>query len=114
MGRRHLIATGVTRELPKTGESIVESVERMVRLLQGLGYKRRTALDVDPLGETFRSELRRFCRDETEPDDLVVLYHTGHAGLVSDEHALWMGDTEDPVSSTVPTTKLAKIGRAHV
>ncbi|MFI6501605.1 hypothetical protein [Nonomuraea typhae] len=107
--RRYLVATGVTTELVTSGPLIEESVETMVRLFTGtFGYTRATGLGLDPGIQEFRDELRAFC-EEREPDDLVVLYHTGHAGIVTRRHKLWMGDTRNPVSGALATYELAEL-----
>ncbi|WP_157250443.1 WD40 repeat domain-containing protein [Nonomuraea typhae] len=107
--RRYLVATGVTTELVTSGPLIEESVETMVRLFTGtFGYTRATGLGLDPGIQEFRDELRAFC-EERDPDDLVVLYHTGHAGIVTRRHKLWMGDTRNPVSGALATYELAEL-----
>ncbi|MDH2426359.1 caspase family protein [Sphaerisporangium sp. TRM90804] len=107
--RRYLIATGVTTELTTSAPKIAESVAAMVNLFTtAFGYRRETTLGLDPPIQVFREELRRFC-EERDPGDLVVLYHTGHAGSVSRRHKLWMGDTRNPVSGALPTSELAEL-----
>jgi hypothetical protein len=93
---RCLIATGVANGLLKTADKVAASVEVMTGLLVGMfGYERVTGLGLDPAADRFREELREFCLARS-PEDLVVLYHTGHADLAGDLHRLWMGDTRDP------------------
>ncbi|MFI6483426.1 hypothetical protein ACIBH1_36240 [Nonomuraea sp. NPDC050663] len=108
--RHFLIATGVTTGLQRTAGDIVRSVDRMAQLfIDTFGYTRMEGLGIDPEAQAMRRELRRFCKSR-RPDDLVVLYHTGHADLVHDrQHRLWMGDTEDDLADTISTSDLAEL-----
>jgi WD40 repeat protein len=107
--RRYLIATGVTTGLQKSAERLVESVGRITELFQvNFGYERVTALDLDPTSNAMRQELRAFAK-KCHPDDVVALYHTGHADIVASKHRLWMGDTGDPIADTLPTSELAEL-----
>jgi hypothetical protein len=107
--RRLLVATGTTVGLVESATRLRESVARIAGLFQEVfGYERVTGLDLDPAREQMRQELRavaRACRG----DDLVVLYHTGHADLVAGRHRLWMGDTDDPVTDTLATAEIAEL-----
>jgi WD40 repeat protein len=107
--RRFLVATGVTTGLQETAEDVAASIGRMTGLLTGLfGYQPATGLGLDPQADRFRDELREFCLAR-EPDDVVVLYHTGHADLAGDLHRLWMGDTRDRYTKTLATRELAEL-----
>jgi hypothetical protein len=55
-----------------------------------------------------REAVREFCLAR-DPRDVVVLYYTGHADLGGDRHRLWMGDTRDRYTKTVPTGELAEL-----
>src|SRR5216684_3843877 len=106
--RRYLIATGVTVDLPQSGGRLRESVANMAEIFQRtFGYERVPSLDLNPTAQQMRDELRNFA-PKCGPNDIVVLYHTGHADLVAGKHRLWMGDTgEDPVN-TLPTDELTE------
>lgn len=107
--RRYFVATGTTVGLLKSGDRLRESVARMAEVFHGkFGYERVTALDLNPSREQLRQELRTFAKKCTN-DDLVVLYHTGHADMVAGKHRLWMGDTDDPVTDTFVTSDLAEL-----
>lgn len=93
--RRFLIATGVTAGLSEAGaQKIVESVNAVVSLAVGVfGYERVTSLGLDPTADQLRRQIHSFCADR-DPDDVVLIFHTGHADLTTErEHRLWMGDT---------------------
>lgn len=93
--RRFIIATGVTKGLSDVGaQKIAESVNSVVRLAVGVfGYERVTSLGLDPTADELRRSIHTFCA-KCDPDDVVLIYHTGHADLTSErEHRLWMGDT---------------------
>ena len=108
-GRRYLIAVGITAGLTKSGPQIVASVSQMTETLRDdFGYERVTSLDIDPPIEQIRKEIREFCLARG-PDDVVVLYYTGHALLVNGKHRLWTGDTVDAVSGTLEAGHLAEL-----
>jgi WD40 repeat protein len=107
--RRFLVATGTTTGLLKSADRLRESVARMTGIFQDtFGYERVTALDLNPSREQMRQELRAFAK-KCDNDDLVALYHTGHADMVAGKHRLWMGDTDDPVTDTLVTSELAEL-----
>ncbi|HUN38355.1 MAG TPA: caspase family protein, partial [Trebonia sp.] len=107
--RRYLIAVGITTGLSKSGPQIVASVSQMVQTLHDdFGYERVTTLDIDPPTEQIRKEIREFCLT-CGPEDLVVLYYTGHADEVNEKHRVWTGDTVDPISGTLETGHLAEL-----
>ncbi|TMQ94548.1 hypothetical protein ETD83_23820 [Actinomadura soli] len=108
-GRRHLIATGVTAGLDESGDRIVESVAVMADLLVGeFGYDRVPGLGIDPTKDEMEKGVRDFC-GRCAPDDLLVIYHTGHGDFVSGRHRLWMGDaTGDRLIGTIPTADLVE------
>ena len=111
--RRYLIAVGITTGLSTSGPQIVASVSRMVEILRGdFGYERVTTLDIDPPTEQIRKEIREFCLG-CGPDDVVVLYYTGHADEVNEKHRVWTGDTVDPISGTLETGHLAELMMAR-
>ena len=107
--RRYLIAIGITTDLTNSGPQIVDSVNLLVETLCGdFGYERVTTLDIDPPTEQIRKEIREFCL-ERDPDDVVVLYCTGHADEVNEKHRLWTGNTVDAISGTLETGHLAEL-----
>jgi len=107
--RRYLIAVGITTGLSRSGPQIVASVSQLARTLHGdFGYERVTTLDIDPPTEQIRKEIREFCL-ACGPDDVVVLYYTGHADEVNEKHRVWTGDTVDPISGTLETGHLAEL-----
>src|SRR5713101_267448 len=109
--RRYLIATGVTAGLirPDSRRLIRASVDTMVSVFTELfGYERADILGLDPTAQEMRDGLRRFCA-EREPDDVVVLYHIGHASIELEEHRLWMGDALDKHTSTLRTADIAAL-----
>lgn len=111
--RRYLIAVGITTGLSTSGPQIVASVSRMVEILRGdFGYERVTTLDIDPPTEQIRKEIREFCLG-CGPDDVVVLYYTGHADEVNEKHRVWTGNTVDPISGTLETGHLAELMMAR-
>jgi len=67
-----------------------------------------TTLDINPPTEQIRKEIREFCLG-CGPDDVVVLYYTGHADEVNEKHRVWTGDTVDPISGTLETGYLAEL-----
>ena len=86
--RRYLIAVGITaRACRRAGRQIVASVSRMAGrpCADDFGYERVTTLDIDPQAEQIRKEIREFCLGRG-PDDVVVLYYTGHADEVNEKH----------------------------
>src|SRR5215470_3793520 len=106
--RRYLIATGVTAGLHRAESRrlVRDSVEAMVSVFTGLfGYERVEVLGLDPTVQQMREELRRFCLDR-KPDDLVVVYHVGHASVELEEHRLWMGGSQDKHNDTLRTADL--------
>ncbi len=106
--RRFLIATGVTVDLPLSGGRLRASVARMAEIFQGaFGYERVTSLDLNPTAQQMRDELRHFA-PKCGPNDVVVLYHTGHADMVAGKHRLWMGDTGDDPLNSLPTDEIAE------
>jgi len=107
--RRHLIAVGITAGLSESGPRIVASVNQIAQTLRDdFGYERVTTLDIDPPAEQIRKEIREFCLG-CGPDDVVVLYYTGHADEVNEKHRVWTGDTVDPISGTLETGHLAEL-----
>jgi Caspase domain len=101
--RRFLIAAGVTTGLVDTADKIAASVAAMTDLLVGtFGYERAASVGLNPKAERVREAVREFCLAR-DPQDVVVLYYTGHADLGGDRHRLWMGDTRDRYTKTVPT-----------
>src|SRR5580692_6629169 len=114
--RRFLIATGVTVDLPQSGGRLEASVGQMAEMFQRtFGYERVTTLDLNPTAEQMRKELRHFAL-KCGPEDVVTLYHTGHALEVGGKHRLWMGDTGDDPYATLPTEELAErlLGESQV
>ncbi len=108
-GRRFLVATGVTTGLQETAGLLVESVGTMAGIFQGtFGYERFEGLDLDPTAQQMRDELRALA-NKCGPDDIVVLYHTGHGQMVAGAHRLWMGKTRDSVADTLRTSDLAEL-----
>ncbi|HEX3958975.1 MAG TPA: caspase family protein [Trebonia sp.] len=106
--RRYLIAVGITAGLSTSGPQIIASVNQMVETLCGdFGYERVTTLDIDPPREQIRKEIREFCV-RRDPDDVVVLYYTGHADELNERHRVWTGDTVDPVSDPLETWSFAE------
>jgi WD40 repeat protein len=107
--RRFFIATGVTADLPQSGGRLRESVGMMADLFQlTFGYERVTSLDLNPTAQQMRDELQHFA-SKCGPDDVVTLYHTGHADVAAGKHRLWMGDTRNRPLATLPTEELAAL-----
>jgi hypothetical protein len=108
--RRLLIATGVTTGLPDGTDGVRESLNRIAALFQrDFGYTRATALDLNPALDQLRRETREFAL-KCKPTDLVVLYYTGFAGVVAEEHRLWVGDTgADPIAGTIVAGDLVQL-----
>lgn len=105
--RRYLIATGVTTGLSAAGaQRIAESVNKLVGLAVAVfGYERVTSLALDPTADQLRRSIHNFCA-ERGPDDVVLIYHTGHADLTTErEHRLWMGDTQTGSPAELLRTK---------
>jgi hypothetical protein len=95
------------QRLRETGGKVAASIEAMTDLLVGVfGYEPATGLGLDPAADRFQDELRVFCKARSA-EDVVVLYHTGHADLADDLHRLWMGNTRDRYTNTVATRELA-------
>ena len=108
-GRRLFAAVGVTTGLERTAEALVASVADMRALFtDAFGYTPAAGFGTDPSVQRYREALRALGRSCT-PEDTVVLYHTGHADVVDDEHRLWAGDTADPLSQTLRTSELATL-----
>ncbi|URN07633.1 hypothetical protein LUW74_32610 [Actinomadura madurae] len=78
-------------------------------LVSELGFTRVPGLDIDPTKDEMEKGVRDFC-GRCSPDDLLVIYHTGHGDLVGGRHRLWMGDaTGDRLAGTLPTADLAEL-----
>jgi WD40 repeat protein len=108
--RRYLVATGVTKELPRTHQRLIESVDRVVSLFTTtLGYERATSLAIDPTADEYRRQLRAFC-EARKPEDIVTLYHTGHAETgPNGEHRLRTGGEGVPAVEKLPTAELVEL-----
>src|SRR5690348_10361976 len=90
--RRYLITTGVTAGLKQ--EKYQDAVRRSVGVIRNtfadLGYEVTDVGGLDPAPNELQDRLLAFCA-ERDPDDIVVLYHIGHASSTLGEHRLWMG-----------------------
>jgi WD40 repeat protein len=107
--RRYLIATGVTTGLQASAGRLVDSVGKICDIFQDtFDYERVAGLDLNPTADDMRHGLRAIA-NKCDPDDIVVLYHTGHGDLVSGAHRLWMGNTGDPIADTLATSELADL-----
>lgn len=111
--RRHLIAVGITKGLDQTEShlAIEDSVQRMTRVLtEDFGFERVTELDIDPPMADIMKQIRYFC-ENCGPDDVVVLYYTGHADIDEGDTALrlWTGSTEESDALTLETRQFARL-----
>ena len=107
--RRYLIATGVTKDLPRTAAQLTSSLTSMVALLTGaFGYQRVTSLNLDPTAQQIRAQLRDFC-ETCKPDDIVTYYHTGHAEIGPSGHRLRTGGEGNIYVTSLPTAEIAEI-----
>jgi len=107
--RRYLIAVGITKDLPKTGSSIIASVSQMTQVFtDDFGYERVTQLDIDPAADQIEKEIREFCL-KRDRDDIVTLYYTGHADEVDGTHRVWTGNTLDRFTGNLETRQLARL-----
>jgi WD40 repeat protein len=106
---RYLIATGVTRDLPRSRDTLIASVDLMAALFTGVfGYQRVTALGIDPTAEQLRAHLRDFC-ESCGPEDIVAYYHTGHADIGQRGHRFRTGGEGNYYVTSVPTDELAEL-----
>jgi WD40 repeat protein len=81
----------------------------MTDLLTGtFGYECADGFGLGLTASRFRERLRGLCHG-LAPDDLLVLYHTGHADLAGAQHRLWMADSLDRYTNTVPSDELAAL-----
>jgi Caspase domain len=107
--RRFFIATGVTRDLPRSRDRLIASVDRMVHVFtQTFGYQRVTSLRIDPTAEEIRSQLHDFCQ-LCNSEDIVVYYHTGHAETGKNGHRLRTGGEGNLYVTSLPTSELAEL-----
>ena len=107
--QRFLIATGVTRDLPRSRDRLIASVERMTKLFtETFGYQRVTNLGLDPTAEQLRAQLRDFC-EKCDPEDIVAYYHTGHAEIGPRGHRIRTGGEGNVYVTSVPTAELAEL-----
>lgn len=107
--RRYLIATGVTKDLPRTANQLTSSLGSFVGLFTDtFGYQRVTSLDLDPTAQELRAELRDFC-ETCKPEDIVTYYHTGHAELGPSGHRLRMGGEGNIYVTSLPTAEIAEL-----
>lgn len=107
--RRYLIATGVTRDLPRTHATLTASVDLMADLFTNIfGYQRVTGLGIDPSAEQLRAQLRDFC-ESCGPEDVVAYYHTGHAETGQRGHRLRTGGDGNYYVTSMPTDELAEL-----
>src|SRR5262245_4611209 len=111
--RRHLIAVGITKGLDQPGShrAIEDSVQRMAQVLtEDFGFDRVTELDIDPPMADILKQIRYFC-ENCDPDDIVVLYYTGHADIDEGDTALrlWTGSTEESDALTLETRQFARL-----
>jgi WD40 repeat protein len=108
-GQRFLVATGVTTGLQETAGRLERSVGTIADIFRDtFGYKRFEGLGLNPTAQEMRDELRALAK-KCSPDDIVVLYHTGHGQMVAAAHRLWMGNTHDPPADTLRTADLAEL-----
>lgn len=96
--RRYLITVGVTAGLKqgKSQDAVRRSVDVIRETFTGLGYEATDVGGLDPAPKELQDRLRAFCA-ERESDDIVVLYHIGHASSTIGEHRLRMGGPGDDV-----------------
>ena len=107
--RRYLITVGITKDLPRTGSSIMDSVNQMTRVFaDDFGYERVTQLDIDPATDQIEKEIREFCLKRNR-NDVVTLYYTGHADEVDGTHRVWTGNTLDRFTGNLETRQLARL-----
>src|SRR3569833_1731183 len=109
---RYLLATGVTRGLSAEAGQVLEyGVLRMVRVMcESCGYRRIDDVGMNPTREMLRSGLRDFLWSSVGPEDIVAVYHSGHAELVVYELLLWTADCdpEDPHGTMLPVAELIR------
>ena len=111
--RRHLIAVGITKGLDQAESrlAIEDSVQRMTRVLtEDFAFERVTELDIDPPMADIMKQISYFC-ENCGPDDVVVLYYTGHADIDEGDTTLrlWTGSTEESDALVLETRQLARL-----
>ncbi|MFB9834879.1 hypothetical protein [Actinoallomurus acaciae] len=119
--RRYLLATGVTLGLsPAAGKSLEDGVHQMVRVMrESCGYQRIDEVGMNPTRERLRTGARDFLKSSSvTADDLVAVYHSGHAELIQDELLLWAADSdpEDPHGTMLPVAEFVRglVAGTHV
>ncbi|MFJ4559977.1 hypothetical protein ACIP4Q_28385 [Streptomyces massasporeus] len=109
--RRVLVATGTLSGLERaeSRRRLAESVRLVNTLMkQRFGYESAAGFGLDLTASQYRERLRTLCQG-LDAADLLVLYHTGHADLAGAQHRLWMADSLDRYTNTVPTDELTSL-----
>lgn len=112
-GRRYLLATGVTLGLSHAAEkSLEDGVHRMTRVMrESCGYQQIDGLGLNPTREELRTGVRDFFRSPSiGANDLIAVYHSGHAEPGENELLLWTADSdpEDPHGTMLPVSELMR------
>ena len=103
--RRFLIATATTRHRRESGlddrPELLDERTRMVALFQTLGYTTVAGFGENLATERWLDQLRGFLSSpQRRPDDIIVVYHTGHGLADGDNLLLPMADTAaDPTKA---------------
>ncbi|WP_174387632.1 caspase family protein, partial [Nocardia takedensis] len=114
--RRFLIATAVAAHTDEPGwdtPGLADARAAMIALFTDrFGYTLVDTLGMNPTSTQLVRELRAFCKSpDRRPDDLIVLYHTGHGERLdaTGEHVLITADTDpNDVEGAVATAALAR------
>ena len=87
---------------------LADEVERMATLFASLGYRRVPGFDGNLTSRQFQDRLRRFLiSPDRRPDDIVVVYYTGHGHVEQGSLLLPMADaTADLAYTSMPAEDL--------
>lgn len=109
-GGRYVITVGVTDglETEEARVAVRDSVNTVWEAFEEIGYQAaEEAGGLNPSADSFREQLRSFGANRNA-QDIVVLYHIGHAENVGGEHRLRMGGTsDDPHRRCIRTADIA-------
>lgn len=108
---RVLVATGTTQGLEEAASrsALASALQRVTDVLTStFGFDAKPGFGLGLAAGQMRSGLRAVCNN-LSADDLMVVYHTGHADLAGAQHRLWWADTVDRYTNSMLTAELAEL-----